>query len=211
VVGVAAPKALVYVGDLALDVVDQHDRGGDVPPPRFWHLEPLEQLPPLDPEQVGDRARLAEVDQARVDPVLEHRAVLHQMQTKARQLAFLADPGIGQPDRRHQVALAQHRQHHRVDLVGLAGHRREALDLLGVGDLDVPALLLERVVDEPSTSHRLDDGAHRLCVNVVDSSRERSQRVDVRRDGELVELFPAVVQKSDVELASTEIQSGVQH
>ena len=86
-----------------------------------------------------------------------------------------------------------------------------ALDLLRVGDLDVPALLLERVVDEPSTSHRLDDGADGLCVNVVHSSRERSQRVEVRRDGELVELFPVVIQKTDVDLVSTEIQSGVQH
>jgi hypothetical protein len=107
--------------------------------------------------------------------------------------------------------VAQHRQHHRVDLVGLAGQRREALDLLGVGDLDVPALLLERVVDEPSAGHRLDDGADRLCVYLVDSSRERSQRVDVRRDGELVEVFPVAGQKTDVDLASTEIQSGVQH
>ena len=32
-----------------------------------------------------------------------------------------------------------------------------ALDLLRVGDLDVPALLLERVVDEPGAGHRLDD------------------------------------------------------
>jgi LytS/YehU family sensor histidine kinase len=107
--------------------------------------------------------------------------------------------------------VAQHGQHHRVDLVGLAGQRREALDLLRVGDLDVPALLLERVVDEPSTGHRLDHGADRLCVNVVDSSRERSQRVEVRRDGELVEQFPVVIQKTDIDLASTEIQSGVQH
>jgi hypothetical protein len=48
-------------------------------------------------------------------------------------------------------------------------------------------------------------------VNVVDSSRERSQRVEVRRDGELVEQFPVVIQKTDIDLASTEIQSGVQH
>ena len=66
-------------------------------------------------------------------------------------------------------------------------------------------------MDEPSAGHRLDDGADRLCVHFVDSSRERSQRVDVRRDGELVEVFPVAVQKTDVELASTEIYSGVQH
>ena len=133
------------------------------------------------------------------------------MHPEPGQLALLADPRIGQPDRRHQVTLAQHRQHHRVDLVGLARQRGKPLHLLGVGDLDRPALLLEDVVHEPSAGHRLDDGADRLCVYLVDSSRERSQRIDVRRDGELVELFPQLVQKTDIDLASTEIQPGVQH
>jgi hypothetical protein len=110
-----------------------------------------------------------------VDTVLEHRLVLDQVQPEAGQLALLADVGIGQPDRRHQVAVREHRQHHRVDLVGLAGQRREALDLLGVGDLHVPALLLERVVDEPGAGHRLDDGADRFCVDRVDPPRERPQ------------------------------------
>jgi hypothetical protein len=36
-----------------------------------------------------------------------------------------------------------------VGLVGLAGQGSEALDLLRIGDLDRPALALERVVDEP--------------------------------------------------------------
>ncbi|MGH2716629.1 MAG: hypothetical protein ACRDM7_22635 [Thermoleophilaceae bacterium] len=207
----AAPKALVDVGDLALEVVDQHDRGGDVPPPRFRHLEPLEQLPPTDPEQVGDRARLAEVDQARVDPVLEHRAVLHQMQTKVRQLALLADPRVGQPDRRHQVAVAQDRQHPRVDLVGLAGQGSQALDLLGVGDLDLPALLLKRVVDQPGAGHRLDHRADRLTVDLVDPTGQPPQRVAVRWRGQLVQLLSRLGEQTHVDLPSAEIQPGVQH
>ena len=93
----------------------------------------------------------------------------------------------------------------------LQAKRREALDLLGVGDLDVPALLLERVVDEPGAGHRLDDGADRLTVDLLDSSREPSQRLDVRGDGELVEVLPSVGEQTDVDLASTEIQSGMQH
>jgi hypothetical protein len=77
----------------------------------FGHLKSFEQPPSLDPEQVGDRAGPAEVDQGRVDSVLEHRAVLDQVQTKAGQLALLADPRIGQPDRRHQVAMREDREH----------------------------------------------------------------------------------------------------
>jgi hypothetical protein len=60
----------------------------------------------LDSEQVGDRAGLAEVDQRRVDPVLERRLVLEQVKAKAGQLALFAYPGVGEPDRRHQLALA---------------------------------------------------------------------------------------------------------
>src|SRR5436853_240323 len=83
----------------------------------------------------------------RVGAVLERRLVLHQVQAQAGELTFLADAGIGQPDRRHQVAVAEHRENSRVDLVGLACKRRETLDLLGVGNLDRPALLLKGVVD----------------------------------------------------------------
>ena len=93
---------------------------------------------------------------------------------------------IGQPDRRHQVAVTEHRKNLRVDLVGLARQRRETLDLLGVGDLDRPALLLEGVVDDPRAGHRLDHRAHRLAVDLLDSASERfsaSRRRAVRRAG----------------------------
>ena len=94
-VGMAAPKALVDVGDLALEIIDQRNRGGDVRAPGLGDLEPLQEPPALDPEQVGDRARPAEVDQRRVDPVLEHRAMLDQMQAKASELPLLANMRIG--------------------------------------------------------------------------------------------------------------------
>jgi hypothetical protein len=38
-------------------------------------------------------------DQGRVDPVLEHRAVLDQVQAKAGELALLSHPRVGQPAR----------------------------------------------------------------------------------------------------------------
>ena len=96
-------------------------------------------------------------------------------------------------------------QNQRVGLVGLAGKRRQSLDPLGVGDLDVPALLLERVVDHSGAGHRFDDGADGLVVNLVDSPGERSQRVDVRRDDELVEVFSLLGEQADVDLVSTQI------
>jgi hypothetical protein len=127
------------------------------------------------------------------------------MEAKARELALIADQWVGQPDRRHQVALAQDREHHRIDLVGLASQGREALDLLRVGDLDVPAFLLERVVDEPGAGHRLDDGADGLGVDLVDPPGEGSERVDVRRDGELVEVLASLREQADVELSPTQV------
>ncbi len=105
--------------------------------------------------------------------------MLDRVEAKAGELSLLADVGIGKPDRRHQGALGERRQDQRVDLVGLAGERGEALDLLGVGDLDLPALLLERVVDEAGAGHRLDHGADGLSVDLLDSAGEPSQRVGV--------------------------------
>ena len=112
------------------------------------------------------------------------------MKSEARELALLPDPGIGQPDRRHQVAVAEAPPSTIESMRSvLQAKRREALDLLGVCDLDRPALLLERVVDEPSAGHRLDHGADGLCVDVVDPAGEGPQRAGVGRDGELVEVL----------------------
>jgi hypothetical protein len=74
--------------------------------PRQGHAQTREQPAALDSEQVGDRAGLAEVDQRRVDPVLERRLVLDQVQPEAGELALLSHPRVGKPDRRHQVTLA---------------------------------------------------------------------------------------------------------
>ena len=72
-----------------------------------------------------------------MDPVLERRLVLDQVETKPRQLALRApaDRAARSPApvaRRAPPA-------HRVDPVGLAGQGRDALDLLGIGYLDRPA------------------------------------------------------------------------
>ncbi len=127
-----------------------------------------------------------EVDQGRVDPVLERRFVLDQVQPEPRQLALLPDSRIGQPDRRHQVAVAKGRQDEGVDLVGLAGQGCQALDLLGVGDLDRPPFSFEGVVDDPGAGHRLDHRADGLVVDLLDPPRQGPQRVGVGWDDELI-------------------------
>jgi hypothetical protein len=77
-----------------------------------------------------------------VHAVLEHAAVLDQMQSPARSLAFLADLEAGQPDRRHQLAPRKLGQHPRIDPIGLARQRRQPADLDRVGDLDLPPATL---------------------------------------------------------------------
>jgi hypothetical protein len=146
-----------------------------------------------------------------VDPVLERRLVLDQLEAKTGQLALFPDPGVGQPDRRDQLALAQARQHPRVDLVGLTGQRRQPLDLLRVGDLDLPALLLERVVNQPGPAHRLDHRAHRLPIDHVDPPGQAPQRLRIRRRGELLQVLADLGQQTDIDPASTQIQPGLQH
>ena len=62
---------------------------------------------------------------------------------------------------------------------------------------------LERVVDDPGAGHRLDHRADRLGVDLFDPSGERLQRVDVRRDGELVQVLSLIGEQADIELATT--------
>jgi hypothetical protein len=78
VVGVALAELAVELGDLAFEVVDQLHARRDVAAPGLGDLESRKQLSALDSEQVGDRTGLCEVDQRRVDPVLERRLVLDQ-------------------------------------------------------------------------------------------------------------------------------------
>ena len=99
-----------------------------------------------------------------VDAMLEHRAVLDQMHPKASLLALAPDAWIGQPDLGHQVAMREHCEHARVDLVGLARQWRQAFDLGRIGDQHVPAERFEAVVREPRTGHRLDHRPHRPLV-----------------------------------------------
>ena len=60
-------------------------------------------------------------------------------------------------------------------------------------------------MDEPRAGHRLDHGADRLRVDLVDPLRKPAKRVDIGRDGELVEMLTVVGEQADVELSSTEV------
>jgi hypothetical protein len=62
----------------------------------------------------------------------------------------------------------------------LHGQRREAFDLLRVGDQDLPTKLFERVVHKPRAGHRLDDRANAMAGQVVG---QMPQAVGVRRRG----------------------------
>jgi len=57
-------------------------------------------------------------------------------------------------------------------------------------------------MDDPRASHRLDYRAHRLAVDLPDSARKRSQRVDVRWYGELVQMLSLIGEQANVELLS---------
>ncbi len=65
----------------------------------------------------------------------------------------------GWPDGRDQVTAGELGEDPGVDLVGLGGQGGQALDLLRIRDLDIPAVQLEGVVNEARAVHRLDGGA----------------------------------------------------
>jgi hypothetical protein len=209
VVGAQAVKLALGLRDLALELVDQRDRCQHVRAPRIGHLEPFEQLAAALTEEVRDGAWLAEGHQRRVHSVLERDPVANQVQPPAGPLALGAHPRVRQPDRRHELAPAELGQHPGVDAVGLAGQWREALDLLGVGNLDLPAELLEAVVHEARAGHRLDRRLH--ATKWRQPRRQASEPVRVRGHGGLRHRRPVAVDDTDVDALATQIQSGVKH
>jgi hypothetical protein len=83
-------------------------------------------------------------------------------------------------------------------------------DLGGVGDQHAPAALLERVVDEARAVHRIDHPADRPRPHRR-PGREAAQPVGVGRRGPLVDDLAPRRRQADLDLASTHIQSSVQH
>jgi hypothetical protein len=112
--------------------------------------------------------------------MLQRAALAHQEQPPACPLALGALLKLGQPDRRRELAPGELGQHPGVDLVGLARQRREALDPLRVGDLDLPPQALELIVHKASAVHRLDRRADRLAIDVY-AIHQAAQPVGIRR------------------------------
>src|SRR5262249_37292035 len=124
--------------------------------------------------------------------------------------ALGAHTWIGQPNRGHEIAAGELREHPGVDPVGLAGQRRESFYLLRVGDLDLPASELEPVVDEAGAVHRLDRRADRRAVPIEPLS-QTTKTVGVRRRRTNLHGRTLTVEQVEVETLATEIQTGVQH
>ena len=125
------------------------------------------------------------------------RAMAYQMEAEAGPLALSAYPRGRQPDRRHQVAARQLGQHVGVDAVGLGRQRGDALDLAGVGQGHLPALPLERIVDEARAVHRLDGGVDRLAVSGQPCGKA-AQTVDVWWGGRRRDPPSVLIEQADV-------------
>ncbi len=113
------------------------------------------------------RAGISPFDLSRhlgMDAVLQRAAVLDQVQPEAGPLPLGTHRRVGQPDLRDQVAAGELGQHEAVDLVCLAGKRRQPPRLGRIGDPHLPAVQLKLVVDETDAAHRLDHRQHRLRV-----------------------------------------------
>ena len=144
-----------------------------------------------------------------MDVVLEHGSVTDQMQPIAGELTLRWHGRIGQPDRRHQVASRQLGQHPGIDAVGLAGQRRQALDLLSIGDLDVPAEHLQGVVDEAGAVHRFDRGTH--GPEGCQLANQHAQPIRVGSSGRGSQVGPILREDADIKTGSTQVETDVHH
>jgi hypothetical protein len=124
--------------------------------------------------------------------------VAHEVQAEAGPLALGTHARGRQPDLRHQLPPRELRDPLGVAHVGLCGEWGEAFRLHRVGDRDVPAVALERVVDEASAGHRLDHGAHLLPL-ARHSSGEGAQGVGVRADGRHLDRLALLVKDVDIQ------------
>jgi len=210
VVGAQAAQLAFAALDLAVELVDQSQAGLERPLPRLRQCQPGEQPAAADTEEIGDGAGLTVREQDGVHPLLQARAVTDEVQPPTRSLPLCAHQRIGQPDRWHQVTPRELGQHPGVDPVGLAGQRCEALDLLCIGDLDLPTGRLELVVHEARPVHRLDRRADRLAVT-VEPSHQSVQATGIRRRRTDFDRRTLGVEQMKVEALATEIQTGVQH
>jgi hypothetical protein len=84
------------------------------------------------------------------------------------------------------------------------------LDLLCVGDLDLPTGALELVVDETRAVHRLDRRADRRAM-ATNSLAQATQTIGVRWRRPDLDRRTLSVEQMEIETLAAEIQTGVQH
>jgi hypothetical protein len=82
------------------------------------------------------------------------------MHPPAQPLAHRAVLQRRDPQRGNQIPAAQLGQHARVDLVGLAGQRRDVADLARVRDLHLPPRRREAIADPHRAAHHLHARPH---------------------------------------------------
>ncbi len=70
-----------------MDAVDQSQRGVDGSTPGIGELESVEHLPATLSEEIGERTRLAEGDEAGVHPVLQRSAMTNEVEPPVRALS----------------------------------------------------------------------------------------------------------------------------
>jgi len=196
--------------DLGPELVDDPQAAREGRRPGLGDGEAREELAALGPEEIAHRNRMAEGDQGGVDPVLERRPVADEVEPEARPLPLGPNRRIGQPDGGHQVPAAELGEDPGIDLVGLGGQGCEALDLHRVGDLDVPAIQLELVMDEAGPVHRLDRRAHLLPV-AGDPGDELAEPEDLGRGRGHLDRPAILVEDAHIKPLARQVQSGVQH
>jgi hypothetical protein len=98
----------------------------------------------------------------------------------------------------------------RINLVGLAGQRREPLDHLRVGDQHLPPMRHQLIVDEPGAVHRLHHRTHRLAKHRHPAS-QAMQTVTISDRREPVDQLPLIGDQAHLNPFTTEIQTNMQH
>ena len=83
-----------------------------------------------------------------MDAVLQHHPVPDQVEAEPGPFSLAPDRGVREPDGGHQIAPGELGQHPGADFVRLGGQGGEAFRLLGVGDVHVPTVELQGVVNE---------------------------------------------------------------
>lgn len=205
-VGAGRSQFAIDFADLLVQRLDQEQARTEGAVPGLGHRQPLEENAALRTEEVPRRPTKPVRDQRLADPVLEHRAVLDQVEAEAGSLALTAHTRIGQPHLRHEVAPGELCQDLRVDAVGLARQRRQRPRPLCIGDPDIPTSKLELVMNEASAVHRLDHGDH-FCI--AQSMRKPRQTVEIRRDSACACERTVDPAGMPVEALVAEIKSGV--